>query len=38
MSDFFNNGWAIFVGAATVLGLLWCLWLLWVAGAWFRGL
>lgn len=31
MSDFFNNGWAIFVGATTVLGLLWCLWLLWVA-------
>jgi cytochrome c oxidase cbb3-type subunit III len=31
MSDFFNNGWAIFVGAATVLGLLWCLWLLRVA-------
>ena len=31
MSDFFNNGWAIFVGAATVLGLLGCLWLLWVA-------
>jgi cytochrome c oxidase cbb3-type subunit 3 len=31
MSDFFSNGWAIFVGATTVLGLLWCLWLLWVA-------
>jgi cytochrome c oxidase cbb3-type subunit 3 len=31
MSDFFNNGWAIFVGATTVLGLLWCLWLLVVA-------
>ena len=31
MSDFFNNGWAIFIGATTVLGLLWCLWLLWVA-------
>ena len=31
MSDFFNNGWALFVGAATVIGLLWCLWLLFVA-------
>ena len=31
MSDFFNNGWAVFVGAATVIGLLWCVWLLWVA-------
>ena len=31
MSDFFNNGWAVFVGAATVIGLLWCLWLLFVA-------
>jgi cytochrome c oxidase cbb3-type subunit III len=31
MSDFFNNGWSIFVIAATVLGLLACLWLLYVA-------
>jgi cytochrome c oxidase cbb3-type subunit 3 len=31
MSDFFNSGWSIFVAAATVLGLLWCLWLLFVA-------
>jgi cytochrome c oxidase cbb3-type subunit III len=31
MSDFIHNGWSIFIGAATVLGLLWCLWLLWVA-------
>jgi cytochrome c oxidase cbb3-type subunit III len=31
MSDFFNNGWSIFVGVATVLSLLWCLWLLFVA-------
>ena len=31
MSDFFNSGWSIFIGAATVLGLLGCLWLLYVA-------
>jgi cytochrome c oxidase cbb3-type subunit III len=31
MSDFFNNGWSIFVGVATVAGLLACLWLLYVA-------
>lgn len=31
MSDFFHSGWSIFVAAATVLGLLWCLWLLFVA-------
>ena len=31
MSDFFNSGWSIFIGAATVIGLLGCLWLLWVA-------
>ncbi len=31
MSDFFNSGWSIFVGAATVIGLLACLWLLFIA-------
>ena len=31
MSDFIHNGWAWFVGAVTVLGLLGCLWLLFVA-------
>jgi cytochrome c oxidase cbb3-type subunit 3 len=31
MSDFFNNGWSIFVAVATVFGLVWCLWLLFVA-------
>jgi cytochrome c oxidase cbb3-type subunit 3 len=31
MSDFVNNGWSIFIIAATVLGLLGCLWLLFVA-------
>ena len=31
MSDFFHGGWSIFVAAATVLGLVWCLWLLFVA-------
>ena len=31
MNDFINSGWAIFVGAATVIGLLACLWLLFVA-------
>ncbi|MGK2898273.1 MAG: cytochrome-c oxidase, cbb3-type subunit III [Burkholderiaceae bacterium] len=31
MSDFFNSGWSIFVGTFTVLGLLGCLWLLFVA-------
>jgi cytochrome c oxidase cbb3-type subunit III len=31
MSDFFHSGWSVFVAAATVLGLVWCLWLLFVA-------
>jgi cytochrome c oxidase cbb3-type subunit 3 len=31
MSDFVNSGWAWFVGGATILGLLGCLWLLSVA-------
>ncbi len=31
MSDFFHGGWSIFIAAATVLGLVWCLWLLFVA-------
>ncbi|HYN58830.1 MAG TPA: cytochrome-c oxidase, cbb3-type subunit III [Rubrivivax sp.] len=31
MSDFFHSGWSIFVAAATVIGLLACLWLLFVA-------
>ena len=31
MSDFFSSGWSIFVGVATVLGLLACLWLLFIA-------
>jgi cytochrome c oxidase cbb3-type subunit 3 len=31
MSDFFNSGWSIFIASATVIGLLGCLWLLWVA-------
>jgi cytochrome c oxidase cbb3-type subunit III len=31
MSDFVSNGWAVFIAASTVLSLLWCLWLLWVA-------
>ncbi|MGL6109174.1 MAG: cytochrome-c oxidase, cbb3-type subunit III [Rubrivivax sp.] len=31
MSDFIHGGWSVFVAAATVLGLVWCLWLLFVA-------
>ncbi|HMO47903.1 MAG TPA: cytochrome-c oxidase, cbb3-type subunit III [Rubrivivax sp.] len=31
MSDFIHGGWGIFVAAATVLGMVWCLWLLFVA-------
>ena len=31
MSDFFNNGWSIFIAAGTLLGLAGCLWLLIVA-------
>jgi cytochrome c oxidase cbb3-type subunit 3 len=31
MSDFVHGGWSIFVAATTVIGLLWCLWLLFVA-------
>jgi cytochrome c oxidase cbb3-type subunit 3 len=31
MSDFIHSGWSIFVAAATAIGLVWCLWLLFVA-------
>jgi len=31
MSDFFNSGWSFFVAGATVISLVWCLWLLFVA-------
>jgi len=31
MSDFVNSGWSIFVAAATIIALAWCLWLLFVA-------
>jgi len=31
MSDFFSSGWSIFIGALTVISLLACLWLLFVA-------
>ena len=31
MSDFFNNGWSLFVAIATVIGLVACLWLLLIA-------
>jgi cytochrome c oxidase cbb3-type subunit III len=31
MSDFFHSGWSIFVAAATIISLVWCLWLLFVA-------
>jgi len=31
MSDFINSGWSIFVAAASALGLIACLWLLFVA-------
>ena len=31
MSDFFNSGWSYFVAGATVISLVWCLWLLFVA-------
>ena len=31
MSDFFHDGWSVFVAVATVLGPLGCLWLLYVA-------
>lgn len=31
MSDFFSQGWAIYIAAATILGLIGCLWLLLVA-------
>ncbi len=31
MSDFLHSGWSLFVAGATVLGLVWCLWLLFVA-------
>ena len=31
MSDFFSSGWSIYIAAATILGLVACLWLLIIA-------
>ena len=31
MSDFVNSGWSVFVAALTIVGLLGCLWLLFIA-------
>jgi cytochrome c oxidase cbb3-type subunit 3 len=31
MSDFIHGGWSVFVAGATILSLVWCLWLLYVA-------
>lgn len=31
MSDFLHSGWSFFVAGATVISLVWCLWLLFVA-------
>jgi len=31
MSDFFHSGWSLFVAGATIISLVWCLWLLFVA-------
>lgn len=28
MSDFFNNGWSIYIAVVTIVGIVWCLWLL----------
>ena len=33
MSEIFTSGWSIFVAVTTAVGLVWCLWLLLVAGA-----
>lgn len=31
MSDFFSSGWAIFIGAIVIIGMVFCLWLLFIA-------
>ena len=28
MSDFFSPGWSIFIAIVTIVGIIWCLWLL----------
>lgn len=28
MSDFFNSGWGVYIALVTVVGIVWCLWLL----------
>ncbi len=29
MSDFFSAGWSMFIAAVSLIGIAWCLWLLW---------
>ncbi len=28
MSDFFNSGWGVYIALVTIVGIVWCLWLL----------
>jgi len=28
MSDFFSPGWSVFIAIVTIVGIIWCLWLL----------
>ncbi|NHC61795.1 cytochrome-c oxidase, cbb3-type subunit III [Paenalcaligenes suwonensis] len=34
MGDFFNQGWSIYISAIALLGIAFCLWLLWTQRAW----
>ena len=36
MSDFFNSGWSIWVAAVALLGVVFCLWLLYTQRAWLK--
>ena len=36
MSDFFNIGWGYYISAVTLLGIVWCLWLLYSQRKWLQ--
>lgn len=36
MSDFFNTGWGYYIAAVSLLGIIWCLWLLYSQRKWLK--
>ncbi|MCQ9616761.1 cytochrome-c oxidase, cbb3-type subunit III [Paenalcaligenes niemegkensis] len=34
MSDFFNGGWSVYISLVAILGVVFCLWLLWTQRSW----